>query len=34
MDDALNIGLLCLLMGLGVAATVVVITVYVEFFLD
>jgi len=34
MDDAINIGLICLLMGLGVVATVVVITIYVEFFLD
>jgi hypothetical protein len=34
MDDAINIGLICLLMGAGVAATIVVITIYVEFFLD
>jgi len=34
MDDAINIGLICLLMGVGVAVTVVVITIYVEFFLD
>jgi hypothetical protein len=34
MDDALNIALICLLMGLGVVVTVFVITVYVEFFLD
>lgn len=34
MDDVINIGLLCLLLGLGVAATIAVITIYVEFFLD
>jgi hypothetical protein len=34
MDDALNIALICLLMGVGVVATIVVITIYVEFFLD
>jgi hypothetical protein len=30
----MNILLLCLLMGVGVVATIVVITIYVEFFLD
>mgnify|MGYP000426171526 FL=1 len=30
----MNILLLCLLMGAGVVATIVVITIYVEFFLD
>jgi hypothetical protein len=34
MDDAINIALICLLLGLGVVVTVAVITVYVEFFLD
>jgi hypothetical protein len=34
MDDIINIGLLCLLMGVGVAVTVVIITIYLEFFLD
>ena len=34
MDDVINIGLLCLLMGVGVAVTVVIITIYLEFFLD
>lgn len=34
MDDVLNIGAICLLMGLGVVTTIVVITIYVEFFLD
>lgn len=34
MDDALNIALICLLLGLGVVVTIAVITVYVEFFLD
>jgi len=32
MDDIINIGLLCLLMGVGVAVTVVIITIYLEFF--
>ena len=30
----MNILLLCLLMGLGVIATLFIITIYVEFFLD
>lgn len=30
----MNILLLCLLMGAGVVTTIVVITIYVEFFLD
>jgi hypothetical protein len=34
MDDVLNIALLCLLMGAGVVVTLVIITIYVEFFLD
>lgn len=34
MDDAINIALICLLLGLGVVVTVAVITIYVEFFLD
>ena len=34
MDDVINIGLICLLMGAGVAVTVVAIILYVEFFLD
>ena len=34
MDDAINIGLICLLLGAGVVVTVAVITIYVEFFLD
>jgi hypothetical protein len=34
MDDAINIALICLLLGLGVVVTIAVITVYVEFFLD
>ncbi len=34
MDDVINIGLLCLLMGAGVVITLVIITIYVEFFLD
>jgi hypothetical protein len=34
MDDVLNIGLLCLLMGAGVVVTIFVIAIYVEFFLD
>ena len=34
MDDAINIALICLLLGLGVVVTVAIITVYVEFFLD
>jgi hypothetical protein len=34
MDDVINIGLLCLLMGLGVIVTLFIITIYVEFFLD
>jgi len=34
MGDAINIALICLLLGLGVVVTIAVITVYVEFFLD
>jgi hypothetical protein len=34
MDDAINIAALCLLMGGGVVVTIIVITIYVEFFLD
>jgi hypothetical protein len=34
MDDIINIGLLCLLMGAGVGITILVITIYMEFFLD
>jgi len=34
MDDVVNIGLICLLLGLGVVATIAIITIYVEFFLD
>ena len=34
MDDVFNIALICLLMGAGVGVTLVVITIYVEFFLD
>jgi hypothetical protein len=34
MDDAINIALICLLLGLGVVVTLAVITVYVELFLD
>jgi hypothetical protein len=34
MDDVINIGLLCLLMGAGIVVTLVVLTIYVEVFLD
>lgn len=34
MEDIINILALCLLMGAGVAVTVFVITIYLEFFLD
>jgi hypothetical protein len=34
MDDIANIALICFLLGAGVVATLVVITIYVEFFLD
>lgn len=34
LDDIVNIGLLCLVMGAGVGLTMVVILIYAEFFLD
>jgi hypothetical protein len=34
MDDVINIGLICLLLGAGVVVTLIVITIYMEFFLD
>jgi len=34
MDDVINIGLICLLLGMCVVATLAVLTIYVEFFLD
>jgi hypothetical protein len=34
MDEVINIGLICLLLGMGIVATLAVLTIYVEFFLD
>lgn len=34
MDDIINIALLCFLMGAGIVVTLVVLTIYAEFFLD